>query len=573
MRLTTRKTHRYAAQIGQQLGLRYGLSKCGCWDLRRLWHQVCFRRFNIYRLRPKWPLHWNCEQNVATFLGLSYHLSTHLLIIHMSDDHEVDWGNDEDDPMVSRLYFDSVRTSYAIGGDEADDVEDAVSLGGDEEEEFAAYGARPNEQTTYSADRSQNTSSKAKRDARRRSASVGASPRKGTSQVQQAPLPPSPQSEIYQPTPKLTHALPPKPVVSSVRAPPSTTAASPMSLPRKERRSNGNTTKKGDEPPPSDKETKVSHTTDRDGRQRDSRTEELSWTRPSSSAADSQPISRDRTRSFDDRDSRPSLRREDDCYRPSHHRAHYSSDEEGREPNPHRTQSRYDTRYRYDDRDQRQDYASGDRDRPVTRSARFPPEVVESMDRSHTGYRESNDTDPRRAHPRDRDISPVRDDSSRRLQRRDDYSPYDSFDKGPRVYDNPPRRSAGAAERSRYPESFNGRANSVVLRDSHTQNQGPGRSSTLSTLSASCRPMPNAPHAFFSSRCGGPIFLFPETPWELSTTRIYASTNLQVFIVAFSIFVSMIYAMSHSQQLFPPHVSSYRTQFPLTPPAVPDTPL
>jgi hypothetical protein len=36
-----------------------------------------------------------------------------------------------------------------------------------------------------------------------------------------------------------------------------------------------------------------------------------------------------------------------------------------------------------------------------------------------------------------------------------------------------------------------------------------------------------------------------------------ASTDSQVFIVAFSIFVSMLYTMSHSQQLFPPHVSSY----------------
>src|SRR5712691_7980766 len=172
----------------------------------------------------------------------------------MNDDHEVDWGNDEDDTMPSRPYFDSVGMDHTSGGVETDDVEDAVSLGGDEEEEFAAYGARPNEQNTHPADKSQKIVSK--RDARRRSASVGVSPRKGTSQVQPAPLPPSPQSEIRQPTPKMTHALPPKPVVSSVRAPPSTTAASPMSLPRKERRSNGSTTKKGDEPAPSDKETR-----------------------------------------------------------------------------------------------------------------------------------------------------------------------------------------------------------------------------------------------------------------------------------------------------------------------------
>ncbi|KAF8500423.1 hypothetical protein F5888DRAFT_1588074, partial [Russula emetica] len=155
----------------------------------------------------------------------------------MNDDHEVDWGNDEDDTMPSRPYFDSVGMDHTLGGVETDDVEDAVSLGGDEEEEFAAYGARSNEQNTPFADRFQTTHSK--RDARRRSASVGRTPRKEMSQVQPAPLPPSPQPEARQPT--LTHALPPKPVVSSsIRAPPSTTAASPMSLPRKERRSNGN---------------------------------------------------------------------------------------------------------------------------------------------------------------------------------------------------------------------------------------------------------------------------------------------------------------------------------------------
>lgn len=495
------------------------------------------------------------------------------LVIDMNDDPEVDWGNDEDDLILSRAYFGSVGMGYAIGGDEADDVEDAVSLGGDEEEELAAYGARPNEQNTPAADRFQTAYSK--REAKRRSASVGVSPRKENSQVQSAPLPLSPQSEIRQPTPKMTHALPPKPVVSSIRAPPSTTAASLMSFPRKERRSNGNTVKKGEkgeEPPPSEKESRSSRTAGRDGRQHDSRAEESSWTRLSPSATDSQPLPRDRTRSFDDRDDRPSSRREDDCYRPSHHRAHYSSDEEGRGPNPHHTQSRHDARYRYDDREHHHhDYASGGRtDRPVARSAR-PPED-ESLDRSRTGYRESNDPDYRRAHPRDRDASPVRDDNSRRILRRDDYSPYDSFGKGSRDYDDPPRRNTGATERSRYPESFNGRT-SVVSRDSHTQNQGPGRSSTLSTLSASCRPMPNAPYAFLPSRSGGPIFLFPEKPWELSTTRIYASTDSQVFIVAFSLFVSMLYAMSRSQQLFPPHVSSYRTQFPFTSPAVTVTPL
>ena len=503
---------------------------------------------------------------VATFLvSFSTTITT-----TMNDDHEVDWGNDEDDP---RAYFDSLGTGHAIGDGETNDVEieDAVSLGGDEEEEFAAYGARSNEQNTLSADKFQTTVTK--KDPRRRSASIGVSSRKERNQAQPAPLPPSPPPEIRQPTPKLTHALPPKPVVSSsIRAPPSTTAASPMSLPRKERRSNGNTTKKGDEPSLSDKETKSSRTADRDGRHRDSRAEESSWTRPSSDVTDSQPLHRDRTRSFNDRDARPSSRREDDCYRPSHRQAHYSSDEEGREPNSHRAQPRPDAHYRYDDRDRHHGYDSGDHtDRPFARSARYSLE--EPVDRSRTDYRESNGSDSRRAHPRDRGASPVRDDSSRRVPRRDDYPAYSSFDKISRDYDDSSRRSAETAERSRYPESFNGRTNSVVVRDPHIQDQGPGRSSTLSTLSASCRPMSNTPRAFCPSRGGGPVFLFPEKPWELSSTRIYASTDLQVFIVAFSLFVSMLYAMSRSQQLFPPHVSSYRTQFSFTPPAVTVTPL
>ncbi len=481
----------------------------------------------------------------------------------MTDDHEVDWGNDEDDPIPSRPYFDSVGMGRASGGVETDDVEDAVSLGGDEEEELAAYGARSGEQNTSSPDRLQTTLSK--RDARRRSRT----PRKEMNQAQQAPLPPSPQPETRQPTPKLTHALPPKPVVSSsIRAPPSTTAASPMSFPRKERRSNGNTVKKGDDASLSDRET----TAGGDSRRPDSNADESSWTRPGSNPTDSHPPPRDRDRGVKDRDSYPFLRREDDCYRPTYRPVYYSSDEEGREPNTYRTQPRHDVRYRNDDRDRHHDHATDDRaDRPAARSARHSPVDV-SLDRSRSGYRESNDSDSRRVHPRDRDPSPIRDDSSRRVLRRDDYPVYDSYDKNSRDYGDSSRHGSGTAERSRYPESFNGRSNSVVLRDPHTQNQGPGRSSTLSTLSASCRPMPNTPHAFAPSRGGGPIFISGEALGVEQYPDLRLD-RLAGVLVAFSLFVSMLYAMSRSQQLFPPHVSSYRTQFPFSPPAVTITPL
>ena len=454
---------------------------------------------------PEPPLERICTKVICDLPWLYISLSAPPVIIGMNDDHEVDWGNDEDDYIPSRPYFDSVEMDHPSGGVEADDVEDAVSLGGDEEEEFAAYGARSNEQNTPSDDKFLTTHSK--RDARRRSASVSWTPRKEMNQVQQAPLPPSPQLEARQPT--LTHALPPKPVVSnSIRAPPTTTAASPMSLPRKERRSNGSTTKKSDDASLSDKETKSSRTAGRESH-RDLNADESSWTRPGSNATESQPPDRDRAKSVNDRDSFPLLRREDDCYRPSYGPVYYSSDEEGREPNTYRTQPRHDARYRYDNRDRHYDCASDDRvDRPPARSARHSPDGV-SLDRSRSIYRESNESDSRRAHPRDRDISPIRDDSSRRVLRRVDYPVYDSYDKGSRDYGDS-SRSSGTVERSRHPESFSGRSNSVVLRDPHTQNQGPGRSSTLSTLSTSCHPMPSTPHAFCPSRGGGPIFISGE---------------------------------------------------------------
>ncbi|KAH9041546.1 hypothetical protein EDB83DRAFT_1629905 [Lactarius deliciosus] len=403
----------------------------------------------------------------------------------MADDHEVDWGNDEDDFVPSKPLLGSIGMSHATGGDELDDVEDAVSLGGDEEEEFAAYGARANEQNTPPTDKLQTIPPKI--DVSRRSVSAN---KKAASQAKQIPLPPSPQPEINQLAPKLTHALPPKPVVaSSFRVPPSTTAASPMSLPRKGR-SNGNAVNTSDEPLPSDRETKNSRNV---GRHHESHPDESSWTRPGSSAADLSSLPRDRTKSFDDRDSRSSTRRGDDCYRPSHRQARYSSDEEGRESSLHLAQSRNDTGYRHDDRDKRHNYANNDRnDKTTTRIARLSPEV-EPLDRVRPGYREPHDSDARRVHTRDRDVSPVRDDSSRRVPRRDEYPVYDSFDKGPRDFDDPSRRGTATAERSRHPEAVRGRTDSVSLREPYAQNQGPGISPTLRRNPPSPHPRSRSP--------------------------------------------------------------------------------
>ena len=486
----------------------------------------------------------------------------------MVDDNEVDWGNDEDDLVPSKSLLGSGGMGLDTGG-ELDDVEDAVSLGGDEEEEFAAYGARPNEQNTPPTDKPQ--TSPPKKDVRKRSASVGVAPKKGARQARPTPLPPSPQPEIRQQTSKLTHALPPKPVVtSSFRVPPSTTAASPMSMPRKERRSNGNgnPANPSDEPPLSDREVKNSHSVVRETRHRESHLDESSWTLPGSDAPDLSSLPQDRTKSLDDRDGRSSSRRDDDRYHPPLRRARCSSDEEGKESSSHLVSSRNDMRYRHEDRDKRQHYASSDRnDQPTTRTARLSPED-ESLDRARPGYRESNAADTRRVHTRDRDVSPVRDDSSRRVPQRGDYPDYDTFDKGPRVFDDPPRRGTGTAERSRYPEAINGRINPVSSRETYAQNQGPGRSPTLSTFYASCRPMHNPPHACYSLPRWRTRDFVPGKPWELSCIWIHASADSQILIVAFSLFLSTPYAMSRSQHLFPPHVSSSRTKFPFASPAV-----
>jgi hypothetical protein len=116
----------------------------------------------------------------------------------MNDNQEVDWGNDEDDPNMSRAYSTPVDISYATGGGEVDDVKDTVSLGGDEEEEyFAAYSAHPNEQNTSSGDKI--FSKRMLEDA----VLLSVSPKKETRQVPPVPLPLSPQPEVNQLTNQL----------------------------------------------------------------------------------------------------------------------------------------------------------------------------------------------------------------------------------------------------------------------------------------------------------------------------------------------------------------------------------
>ena len=178
--------------------------------------------------------------------------------------------------------------------------------------------------------------------------------------------------------------------------------------------------------------------------------------------------------------------------------------------------SRNDMRYRHEDKDKRQKYASSDRnDKHTTRTARLSPED-KSLDHACPGYRESNTSDTRRVHTHDRDVSPVRDDSSRRVPQRGDYPDYDTFDKGPRVFDDP-RRGTGTAERSQHPEAINGQIDPVSSQETYAQNQGPGRSTTLSMFYASGQ-FDTMPWSIYPSDAPAP-FLTPAIQTSLPNAK------------------------------------------------------
>ncbi|KZT66656.1 hypothetical protein DAEQUDRAFT_446205 [Daedalea quercina L-15889] len=137
----------------------------------------------------------------------------------MEDDAEVlDWGHEDDEQTAQRA---------------PEDAEDAVSLGGDEDDmqDYYAYQASGQEAAQASTPVSNShTTSQPKRDSL------------GTKQSEAPPQEPdSPQLRRSQSVGKLTHALPPKPVVSVAPVHPSPAQASTLAsaMVQRERRSNG----------------------------------------------------------------------------------------------------------------------------------------------------------------------------------------------------------------------------------------------------------------------------------------------------------------------------------------------
>ncbi|KAH7924366.1 hypothetical protein BV22DRAFT_1035176 [Leucogyrophana mollusca] len=134
----------------------------------------------------------------------------------MDDTEALDWGNEEEERGMD---YDERRESAA------EDAEDAVSLGGDEEDEFLTYqsrlqqGANQGGQTpprpAHHAEKldtaEQEPVARGRRSERQRSSTPHKSRWDSQSASEQSPMLKRAQSFG-----KLTHALPPKPVVSSV---------------------------------------------------------------------------------------------------------------------------------------------------------------------------------------------------------------------------------------------------------------------------------------------------------------------------------------------------------------------
>lgn len=225
----------------------------------------------------------------------------------VEDETEVlDWGNEEEDRGTSEQ-----DPSVA-----AEDAEDAVSLGGDEDDEFLTYQPRVSQgasQRTQSPSKAVNHSEKTQE------TSVFGANARGKAPEHDRPKTPARPPQETQMVPesspalnrqlsfgKLTHALPPKPIVSSVPfmhpSHPSIIEATAMAARVDRDKKNGivavtkpTTFESGDILPP---DWEVRHP--RNGRgvyYYNSRTKESTWTRPGSS-----PPARDRRAADETRD-------------------------------------------------------------------------------------------------------------------------------------------------------------------------------------------------------------------------------------------------------------------------------
>ncbi|KAI0041513.1 hypothetical protein FA95DRAFT_1467842, partial [Auriscalpium vulgare] len=206
----------------------------------------------------------------------------------MDDDHEVlDWGNEDDEIINSSGYDRTHNASFDVDpkrSGEVEDVEDAVSLGGDDDDmqDYMPPAYRGDANGDAPGVYKGLSSSRGDGGRRDQDSAPPDSPRKAAlSHSKSSPSQNSSQPNRNLPQP-LKHALPPKPVVSSTFLPlPSTTAASPMSMARrdKERRSNG-VAKSAEDALPPDWELRTARNGTRESYFYNVRTHESTWSRP-----------------------------------------------------------------------------------------------------------------------------------------------------------------------------------------------------------------------------------------------------------------------------------------------------
>ncbi|THH18858.1 hypothetical protein EW146_g2212 [Bondarzewia mesenterica] len=471
----------------------------------------------------------------------------------MDDDHEVlDWGNEDDE----QLHFTTAdRQPQARGVDadhkrsgDTDDVEDAVSLGGDEDDiqDYMTYQTHSDQAGSEKAPSVSKVWPASRSDVFKPGAEREQTPSPGkelTPQPQSSPpANSSHSSRIHPPPQNLTHALPPKPRVSNAPFPtlPSTTAASPMSMARrdKERRANGTDAKLGDalEALPPDWEVRHSRSGGRDVYFYNTKTTESTWTRPV--LVDGRSPShygRNRVRA-DGGDSWVAGRDDDvtiiDLPAPSRARSSEVVRDEA--------QLSYDDRhYRPNDpivsSGANQD--DGREDRTHARiSSRLQPSTRSSIGLDDREQARQSQVDYQRAavegSTRGRRSSsvPPRDNNARRAPEKDifrsDVAGYCGSDHRLDIHEPYSREASRAPiyDRSRQEESYAASRETSTAQGFYSASQGTLWSSSAppSTLSTSSPPSPSTSRTLrlCSSRGGGLVFVDRlEKPWESSGAR------------------------------------------------------
>lgn len=210
----------------------------------------------------------------------------------MEDDAErVDWGNDDDELQAPPESYPSDSPRQATGGYAGEDAEDAVSLGGDDEDEREFYAHHSTESTSVgggvlSKSAAVTHSHTTKRDNQRQSATSSQHARAPS----QSKNPESPSSGLRRthsastfPAP-LTHALPPKPVVAPPHfRPPSPTGPGILAsaMVHRQKKSNGSLkASDGGDPLPPDWEIRYPRTGGNEAYYFNVKTEESTWVRP-----------------------------------------------------------------------------------------------------------------------------------------------------------------------------------------------------------------------------------------------------------------------------------------------------